>query len=252
MNNTVDMSILLDEFLEDATGHLDAIESALLELEKNNSSGLVDVALITQILGNLHTVKGNSGMMGLSSIQQLVHKLEAVFKQVLEGTVGLSQAFFETLYTVLNNIREALAKLVDSPSYQPDFSDVLMLIECLASGAMEADGSIAPAERKEDTSYITKKANTLKVNFTKLDDLLNLVGELVIHRTSLLALEARIREVDDKPLLEAFKESSQLIGDTAASLREAIMKARMLPVKVVFQRFNRMVPKISAIATAKR
>ena len=204
MVDKTDMSILLDEFLEDATGHLDAVESALLEIEKNNSSGLVDVARITQILGNLHTVKGNSGMMGLSSIQQLVHKLEAVFKQVLEGTVGLSQAFFETLYTGLNNIREALAKLVDSPSYQPDFSDVLMLIECLASGAMEADGRIAPAERKEDTGYITKKANTLKVNFEKLDDLLNLVGELVIHRTSLLALEARIREVDDKPLLEQY------------------------------------------------
>lgn len=241
MDSTMDMSSLLDEFLEDAAGHLDAVEAALLAAEKDSINGLVNESLITQILGNLHTVKGNSGMMGLSSIQQFVHKLETVFKQVLEGQTGLTQTFFETIYAAVNNIRDVLPKLVENPGFEPDFSDVLMLVELLTSGAMGVDGNTAPAERKEDVGYITKKATTLKVNFEKLDDLLNLVGELVIHRTSLIALESRIREVNDKPLLEAFKESSQLIGDTAGALREAIMKARMLPVKVVFQRFNRMV-----------
>ncbi|WP_230198977.1 chemotaxis protein CheA [Geotalea daltonii] len=241
VNNTVDLSVLLADFVEDTTGHLDAVENALLELEKQYGRGVTDEALVTQILGNLHTIKGNSGMMGLGSIQQLVHKLEAAFKQVLERNIHLTNGFFEAIFAALNNIRESLAKLVENPAYQADFSDITMLVECVSSGAVEKEGFIATADKKEDSSYISQKSSTLKVNFEKLDDLLNLVGELVIRRTGLLALESRIREINDKSLVEAFTESSQLIGDTAAQLREAIMKARMLPVKVVFQRFNRLV-----------
>ncbi|WP_243371841.1 chemotaxis protein CheA [Geotalea sp. SG265] len=241
MDHTVDMSALLEEFFDDASGHLEAVETALLELEKRHAGGVVDEALITKILGNLHTIKGNSGMMGFSDIQQFVHNLEAAFKQVLEKELHLSGAFFETVYAALNSIRDALAKLAANPAHQPDFSDLVMLLQCLASGVVEKELVRGSAETHEDNGYISHKSNTLKVNFEKLDDLLNLVGELVIHRTGLLALEARIREINDKSLVEAFTESSQLIGDTAAQLREAIMKARMLPVKVVFQRFNRLV-----------
>jgi two-component system chemotaxis sensor kinase CheA len=101
-------------------------------------------------------------------------------------------------------------------------------------------------EKKEDFDYITQKSNTLKVNFGKLDELLNLVGELVIHRTTLVNLEKRLRErVTDRELLDAFNESSQLIGKSSTELREAIMKTRMLPVKTVFQRFQRLVRDLS-------
>lgn len=237
----MDMSVLLDEFIEDAAGHLEGVETALLGLEKRFAGGAVDEALITGILGNLHTIKGNSGMMGMVSLQQFLHRLESIFKQVLEKKLALSPGFFETVYAALSGIRETLAKLAEDPAHQPDFSDMVMLLECLTAGGMEEGGLRAATEVKDDAGYMGHKSGTLKVNFEKLDDLLNLVGELVIHRTALLALEARIKESSDKSLAVDFAQSSQLIGETAAQLREAIMKTRMLPVKVVFQRFNRLV-----------
>jgi len=95
---------------------------------------------------------------------------------------------------------------------------------------------------RDDQTYITQKSNTLKVSFEKLDELLNLVGELVIHKTALTTLEKRLQEtVTDRALLEAYSEASQLIGKSSTDLREAIMKARMLPIKSVFQRFQRLV-----------
>ena len=105
-----------------------------------------------------------------------------------------------------------------------------------------------PSQRKsrDDLGYISQKSGTLKVNFEKLDDLLNLVGELVIHRTALLSLESRFKEaVTDRALLESFNGTSQSLGKTANDLRDAIMKVRMLPIKAVFQRFNRLVRDLS-------
>lgn len=247
MDNTIDMSILLEEFLEDAAEHLDAVESTLLRIEKGVGGGALDEGEVTLVLGSLHTLKGNSGMMGLTPMQQYVHKLESVLKQVADGTLSLTTNLFESFYSAINVLRESLEKLAKNPDEPLDYIDELTVLEYLVSGGKEnGNGIYYPRKNKENYGNITQQSNTLKVNFEKLDDLLNLVGELVIHKTALLALETKLKEtVKDRSIIEAFTESSQLIGKSAAELREAIMKARMLPVKVVFQRFSRLVRDLS-------
>ena len=244
MSTTVDITILLDEYFETASEHVEAVENALMELEQR---GKADEDLMTLILGDLHTLKGNSGMVGFSHIQQFVHKLESVLKSCCENVTSLDTAFFGAFYVAINSIREALTLLADNPSASLDFSDELMVLECLT-----AKDVVVPLEiqstpmNKEDFGAIAQKSNTLKVNFEKLDELMNLVGELVIHRTALDALETKLREsVKDRELIEAFSESGQMISKIANDLREAIMKVRMLPIKTVFQRFNRLVRDLS-------
>ncbi len=244
--DTIDISILLDEFLEDATTHLEAVEAGLLELERRGGEP-PDPSITTLLLGNLHTLKGNSGMIGLAPVQQYVHKLESVLKEVSERTSPLPASFFEIFYGAINLLRETLRRLSANPKEQLDFTDEMMALDYAFTGDTSGASPVPmPAIKKDDFAYITQKSTTLRVNFEKLDELLNLVGELVIHRTSLLALEKRVKEtVQDRQLLEAFAESSQLIGKSAGDLRESIMKARMLPVKVVFQRFTRLVRDLS-------
>lgn len=253
MDNDFDISVLLNEYLEDAAGHLEAVETSLLELEKRAAQGECDKAIITRLLGNLHTLKGNSGLMGFTSLQQYVHKLEAIFKPVMDDTSPLSTGLFETFYAALNAIRGGLRNLSENPAATLDFNVEILEVECFCAPVMDEKQQSAPSEKlpppkdkKDDFSYITQQSNTLKVNFEKLDELLNLVGELVIHRTTLSTLESRIKEkVSDRAILEAFNESCQLIGKSANELRESIMKVRMLPIKVVFQRFNRLVRDLS-------
>lgn len=249
MNSDCDFSVLLEEFVEDANGHVVQVESFLLELEKRATDGACDKEIVTMILGDLHTLKGNSGMMGLAPLQRYIHQLESVFKKVGDSSLSLSAQLFETFYTAVSALRRGLCALSEAPDAELDFSDEEMALEVVA---LSHDGSlplapIAPqAWNPADFSYITQKSNTLKVNFEKLDELLNLMGELVIHRTTLVNLEKRLREqVEDRELLEAFSESSQLIEKSATDLRQAIMKARMLPVKTVFQRFQRLARDLS-------
>ena len=252
MRSDLDVSVLLNEFFEDATGHLEAVETSLLELEKRAADGVLDKGILTLLLGNLHTLKGNSGMMGFTSLQQYIHRLESVLKLVVDDMLPMSTDLFETFYAAVSALRDALAKVVEEPAGGLDFSDEIMALDCLVAlgsrqdKAEPAEGMIPAREKKEDFAYITQQSNTLRVNFEKLDELLNLVGELVIHRTTLSNLEARLKErVQDRDILDAFNEASQLIGKSANELRESIMKVRMLPVKIVFQRFHRLVRDLS-------
>lgn len=244
------MTVLLEEFLEDANGHLEAAETSLLELERRSSTG-VDNTILALLLGNLHTLKGNAGMMGFSTLQQFVHKIESTVKKLEDEKLLLTGSLFEALYASINSIREALQQLQLNPAISPDFSDAHMLLDYIMSsnvGQVTVEKNSLTYANKEEYGYITQKSTSLKVNFSKLDELLNLVGELVIHRTTLTALDGRMKDaISDRSLLDDFTESSQLIGKTAADLREAIMKVRMLPVKVVFHRFNRLVRDLSRL-----
>ncbi|MBJ6752414.1 chemotaxis protein CheA [Geomonas anaerohicana] len=267
MNGECDFSVLIGDFVEDAGGHLDAVEGFLLELERRAPEGC-DGELVTLIQGHLHTLKGNSGMMGLVPLQQYVHRLEEVMKETGAGVLALGPAFFGTLYGGVNALRSALFAFAQSPDAALNFAAEETALEALraapeaaaeaeavavavpspaADSAAPAAGAVAsrPATPAE-FGYITQKSSTLKVNFEKLDELLNLMGELVIQRTALATLEKRLREeVTDRELLNAFNETSQLIGKSTDDLRQSIMKVRMLPVKSVFQRFQRLVRDLS-------
>jgi two-component system, chemotaxis family, sensor kinase CheA len=255
LNSDCDFSVLLEDFVEDANGHVVLVESFLLELEKRAADGVCDKEIVTMILGDLHTLKGNAGMMGLTPLERYVHQMESVFKKVGDSSLSLSGELFETFYTAVSALRRALSALALAHDAELDFSDEEMALEVVvlsSEGSLSRESSpslpsVAPRTWDPvDFSYITQKSNTLKVNFEKLDELLNLMGELVIHRTTLVNLEKRLREqVEDRELLEAFSESSQLIEKSTTDLRQAIMKARMLPVKTVFQRFQRLARDLS-------
>jgi two-component system chemotaxis sensor kinase CheA len=87
-----------------------------------------------------------------------------------------------------------------------------------------------------------KQVKTVRVDVQKLDNLMNLVGELVIDRTRLDKFaEVFGNRYDSGELVETLNEISNHLGQLTNDLQEHIMKARMLPIAHVFNRFPRMV-----------
>ncbi|MDF9409130.1 chemotaxis protein CheA [Pelotomaculum isophthalicicum JI] len=119
----------------------------------------------------------------------------------------------------------------------------------LAAG-QEVREQVAAGARAEKTEqaakadHEVKTVQTVRVDVQKLDTLMNLVGELVIDRTRL----NRFAEIFEGrfgsgsgDMVETMNEISSHLGQVAGDLQEQIMKARMLPVAQVFNRFPRMV-----------
>ncbi len=78
---------------------------------------------------------------------------------------------------------------------------------------------------------------TVRVETAKLDELINLIGEMVITRNSVLERGTGLREDLDHSL----EQMERIITD----LQNVAMKLRMVPIKQVFERFPRMVRDIS-------
>ncbi|MFZ5594654.1 MAG: chemotaxis protein CheA [Pseudomonadota bacterium] len=91
----------------------------------------------------------------------------------------------------------------------------------------------------KDTAQVQPKdmaqaETTVRVDTKRLDDIMNLVGELVLVRNRLATLKSAIAD----------EEISQAVGNldlVTSDLQNAVMKTRMQPIKKVFSRFPRVV-----------
>ena len=75
---------------------------------------------------------------------------------------------------------------------------------------------------------------TVRVDTKRLDQIMNMVGELVLVRNRLLSLSTN---VNDENMVKAISNLDVVTGD----LQGAVMKTRMQPIKKVFGRFPRVV-----------
>jgi two-component system, chemotaxis family, sensor kinase CheA len=79
-----------------------------------------------------------------------------------------------------------------------------------------------------------KPTQTIRVDTSRLDHLLNLVGELVIGKTRLQQLAREIKRSDLSDTIEQF---DLIVFD----LQNVVMQTRMVPIETVFNRFPRMI-----------
>jgi two-component system chemotaxis sensor kinase CheA len=105
-----------------------------------------------------------------------------------------------------------------------------------AAPAAAADAAAPPKEAPTNAGH--SAARTVRVDAERLDTLMHLMGELVIHRTAVEAYTANINSPELQHAVQNLTRSSQ-------SLQSMVMQVRMIPVDVVFMRFPRLVRDLS-------
>lgn len=103
--------------------------------------------------------------------------------------------------------------------------------------------AVAPAPAEEKKVAVKKEAapaaeTTVRVDTSRLDDIMNMVGELVLVRNRLVRLGGQSSD----------PEISKAVGNldvVTADLQTSVMKTRMQPIKKVFGRFPRVVRDLS-------
>ncbi|MFL2060554.1 chemotaxis protein CheW [Marinilactibacillus psychrotolerans] len=106
---------------------------------------------------------------------------------------------------------------------------------------VEAEVSNETDKVKDKSQDVSKKEapkksiskQTIRVDLTRLDQFMNLVSELVIHRT-------RLEDLSEKEKLLELSEPLTEVGRITTELQELVLQLRMQPFNVVLQRFPRM------------
>lgn len=104
-------------------------------------------------------------------------------------------------------------------------------------GNVPATANAGPDETTPEKKHVNHESSSIRVSIEKVDQLINLVGELVITHAM---IEQRIGGFDPIVHERLLNSVNQLTRNTH-DLQEAVMSIRMLPMDYVFSRFPRMV-----------
>lgn len=100
-------------------------------------------------------------------------------------------------------------------------------------------GQIKVENDKTQKDAAHKKSHqSVRVELERLDKFMNMVSELVINRT-------RLEQISTNYKLTDLNETLEQVARTTSDLQDLVMKIRMLPLDVVFNRFPRMVRDLS-------
>ena len=105
----------------------------------------------------------------------------------------------------------------------------------------ESKESNAPAH-----SSASAVEQTIRVEVKRLDNLMNLIGELVLGKNRLLKIYDDVEErYEGEKFLEELNQVVSALSLVTTDIQLAVMKTRMLPIAKVFNKFPRMVRDLS-------
>jgi two-component system chemotaxis sensor kinase CheA len=165
-----------------------------------------------------------------------------------EGEVdGFDGRLVELLLATENEVEDVAAAM----RAVPDVADARVaehtpapVEEAGPLAAVDADGApaLAAAAPSSQAAAATAKKGahqTVRVDAERLDQLMHLMGELVVQRTHVEALSA---EADVPGLSQAMQELTR----SSHALQAMVMQIRMIPIEAVFMRFPRLVRDVAS------
>lgn len=269
---------MIREFLVESYENLARLDQDLVELERHP----LDANLLGSIFRTIHTIKGACGFLSFTTLEGITHQAESLLSQLRDGKRELTPGLVSLILETVDATRKVLGAIEASGvEGSLQFEDLTNRLRVEAEAIRDVESESAPdqvpsaaandpeveaqgdsdhfqhaqegsttteqragerrgGDRREDEGAQPSAAvdSNIRVGVGLLDKLMDLVGELVLTRNQILQFNT---ERED-PALNA---TSQRLNLITTELQEGVMKTRMQPIGVVWNKLPRVVRDIS-------
>ena len=262
------MSAIIAEFLAESVENLDSMDQDIVALERDPGN----TEVIERIFRTIHTIKGTCGFLAFSKLEAVTHSAETVLAHLRDGELELTPDVTTTLLGAIDSVRDILAHIEtnetegdgDYSTIERELNEISQLVgggkkkatdnaestvepdpATETSNEPERAGEVTPESARRDLgrqadvgngepAAPTVGENSLRVDISVLDLLMNLVGELVLARN-------QISQNLDQGGEGALSAASQRLDSFSGELLEAVMRARMQPISSILTKLPRFV-----------
>jgi two-component system chemotaxis sensor kinase CheA len=259
------MDDLLADFLTETNEGLQALDGALLQLERNPD----DRSVLPEIFRTIHTIKGTCGFLGLSRLEAVAHAAENVLGLWRDGSLAVTAGGVSVILHAVDRIK-AIVSALETQGQEPPGEDggIIAELDAASRGELPAPAPTAstptvstpavntpaaaaaaipardpapatvPAEPAQEAAAGAAAPQTIRVAVDVLEDLMVLVSELVLTRNQLLQLARTEANA-------AFSVPLQRLSQITSDLQDGVMKTRMQPIGHAWSKLPRLVRDLS-------
>jgi two-component system chemotaxis sensor kinase CheA len=231
------LALMLEDFLEESQEHLDRLNLGLAQLEEKPDDG----ELINEIFRTAHTLKGTASFVGLDKMREVAHRMEDLFGAIRKGSLTVTATLIDAMFEAL----EMLTLLRDKArAKDPENIDITAIIHNL-SGFTETGSSGGTSPTPEESGEVGETlpdrpagdvksapliSDTIRVPTVRLDNFMNLVGEMITSVNRLNDYSGRFRDHDLATI-------ASTVTRLTRQIHTGLMSVRMVPVERLFNKF---------------
>ncbi|MGA2915926.1 MAG: hybrid sensor histidine kinase/response regulator [Sedimentisphaerales bacterium] len=209
-------------FKAETEDHLTKLNNGLVALEKHPEN----LELIKELNREAHTIKGSARVFGYLEIQEIAHRVEDIFDRVAQKKLVFSSIITDIVFKALDTIKVVLEKIVNEEKIDIDISEICKELENIFQDS--ADKKAVKEDKNQKSKEVKKPDGTEAVNLqsvtqieeyirvpvSKVDQLLNLVGEMVIRK-----MKSSQKSAQAKRLAKLAGEMQEKISDLNETIK---------------------------------
>jgi two-component system chemotaxis sensor kinase CheA len=233
---------MIQEFIVEARDHLATVETGLLLLEREPNDG----EALHSVFRSFHSIKGLAAFLGAPAIQELAHETESVLDLARSGEIALTPGIIDLILRSADDLTKCLnlattSKLDEIPRRDPE-----LLSSLGAVSRQEYLTETSPVEACEVQTPVRASVqnqpqeNVLRVDASKLEYLIDMVGELVIAE-SIVRNDPAVLHSQEPLLSRNLKQLTRVVQE----VQRTSMSMRMVSVGTLFRKMNRLIRDLS-------
>jgi two-component system chemotaxis sensor kinase CheA len=238
-------------FLNEAHDLLSETEKCFLNLEKNPD----DLENLNLIFRLAHNLKGSSGVAGFCDLTNLTHNLESLLLVLRNGHRPLTRPVMDLLLRTNDYLVATIEKLLTDHNFiylnqalsdelkraaDPDsHADDEIAGQCPAAATLEnsCPAFVDFSQMPISAPAARNKEENIRVSLARIENLLNNVGELSILQAVMMQQGQQLGPQMPALMRSTINSMSKIIKET----QSVSMGLRMLPIKQMFQKMERIV-----------
>src|SRR3990170_246003 len=213
-----EMQDLMREFIAETEELLEGLDQHFVRLEESPG----DPALINEIFRAVHSIKGSAGFLGFNRLVEVAHQSENILNKIRQNemqaapeTIDIILESVDVLKRLIKEVKEGSGELIDIAPIKRKLSLLLEYAGSLEGISSDKPQAPVPASETEETvsrAAEQEKDQILRINTNRLDQVMDLVGELVLSRNRLIKILSEVEELydGDEKMKSLFETASNL------------------------------------------
>ena len=211
-------SAALNEFLAEGAEIVERISTQLRLMENNAKTA----ETINNLYRDIHSLKGAAHLFGFAHLGNIAHVMETNMEPVRDGVVAPTKELIDHCYASLRTIEAEMENILkNKPTPQ-----------VTAETKVEVKMEVKPDEKESEAG------SSIRVPVALLDNLMTLMGEMVLVRNQVIQFSNDSEDLD-------FLNLSKRLNLVTSEIQGEMMKTRMQPIGNVLSKYHRMVRDLS-------
>jgi len=243
---------VLDSFVNESQDFLENIKKNIILFKSDSNNQEV----LSSILRELHTIKGNSRILGYNNIEKLSHALEDVFKSIKDSKIKMSDSILRLVFYVSDRINECIENVVQRGNDNLNIDLYIQYCDRIAVGEIiniddmyneiqkNKKEQLENQDNEEDDDNISD-LKSVRIKLNRINEMVASVDDMITREFRLKHQLDLLKEEEERTgSHELSKIRKQFISDISAlensifSMQQQVFDLRMLPVKTILSQFS--------------